>query len=579
MSWHEAFKARSDLEKYGSNSIGLFAMALRFALEDLDTVASESIVDGPDDKKCDIVYVDTEERYVVIAQCYLSPAATKPAAKSDKAADLNTAIAWLLDADMQSIPAGLQPSAMALRSALGEGLVDDLYVWYTHNLPESKNVANELKTIEDSLHSRIHGLAADGKRVNIEVIEVGSERLERWYAESLTPILVSDEFSIQTKGGFSLKAKDWEAFVTAIPASFLRTAYRKHKTDLFSANVRDYLGARRSDANINNGIIQTAGKEGENFWAYNNGITVLVNDFTFNLEDQKLKISGASIVNGAQTTGALGSVNESLGDVWVPARFIKTADHDVVTSVIRFNNSQNKVTAADFRSTDKTQKRLRSEMEKIPDVEYEGGRRGGVEAVIKRKKNLLPAYTVGQALAAMHGDPVAAYHEKSEIWANDRLYAQFFNEQTSARHIVFAYKLLRTVESRKFDLATKAKNLPDDLTQSENQQLQFFRNRGATLLACAGVSSCLEIILDKKIQSLWRFSFGDASPDSAQSCWELIIRTLSPLLPKLDNALKDGLKNRTTVRESLQTFSSLVEATAAGNAEIYKKFAHHIVRD
>jgi hypothetical protein len=116
MSWNEAFKSRSDLEKYGSNSIGLFAMALRFTLEDLDTVASESIVDGPDDKKCDIVYVDTEERYAVIAQCYLSPVATKPAAKSDKAADLNTAIAWLLDADMQSIPAGLQPSAMALRT-------------------------------------------------------------------------------------------------------------------------------------------------------------------------------------------------------------------------------------------------------------------------------------------------------------------------------------------------------------------------------------------------------------------------------------------------------------------------------
>lgn len=85
MSWHEAFKSRSDLEKYGSNAIGLFAMALRFTLEDLDTIASESIVDGPDDKKCDIVYVDTEERYAVIVQFYLCPVITKPAAKSDKA--------------------------------------------------------------------------------------------------------------------------------------------------------------------------------------------------------------------------------------------------------------------------------------------------------------------------------------------------------------------------------------------------------------------------------------------------------------------------------------------------------------
>lgn len=88
----------------------------------------------------------------------------------------------------------------------------------------------------------------------------------------------------------------------------------------------------------------------------------------------------------------------------------------------------------------------------------------------------------------------------------------------------------------------------------------------------------LEIILGKKIQSLWRFSFGDASPDQAQSHWEPIIRTLSPLLPKLENSLKDGLKNRGTVRESLQTFSSLVEATAAGNAAIYKKFADGVVR-
>src|SRR5262249_36779720 len=117
MSWQEALKSRTDLEKDGSNAIGLFAMALRFKLEDLDTIASKAIVDAPDDKKCDIVYVDTEERYAVISQCYISQTANKPAAKSDKAADLNTAIAWLLDADLDSIPIGLRPSAEALRAA------------------------------------------------------------------------------------------------------------------------------------------------------------------------------------------------------------------------------------------------------------------------------------------------------------------------------------------------------------------------------------------------------------------------------------------------------------------------------
>jgi hypothetical protein len=181
-------------------------------------------------------------------------------------------------------------------------------------------------------------------------------------------------------------------------------------------------------------------------------------------------------------------------------------------------------------------------------------------------------------LAAAHADPVAAYHEKSEIWANDRLYAQFFNEQTSAQHIVFTYALLRAVEARKFHLAARGKAGPEELTQGEDQQLQFFRNRGATLLACAGISSCLEIILSRRIQSLWRFSFGGTSPEKAQTYWEPIIKTLSPLLPRLENSLKDGLKNRSTVRESIQTFSSLVAATTAGNAEIYKKFGNHVLK-
>jgi hypothetical protein len=162
---------------------------------------------------------------------------------------------------------------------------------------------------------------------------------------------------------------------------------------LFSANVRDYLGARRSDSNINNGIMLTAKSEPENFWAYNNGITVLVNDFSLG-QNSKLTVRGLSVVNGAQTTGALGSVNDPLSNAWVQARFIKTADQDIVSNVIRYNNSQNRVTAADFRSTDKLQKRLREEFALIPDAEYEGGRRGGSESVIRRRKNLLASFTV-----------------------------------------------------------------------------------------------------------------------------------------------------------------------------------------
>ncbi len=107
--------------------------------------------------------------------------------------------------------------------------------------------------------------------------------------------------------GFEVSGKSWKAFVTTISARQLRHLYRKHKTDLFSANVRDYLGARHSDANINHGIRQTADSEPENFWAFNNGLTVLVNDYEASppAAPRMLKVQGLSIVNGAQTTGGI----------------------------------------------------------------------------------------------------------------------------------------------------------------------------------------------------------------------------------------------------------------------------------
>jgi hypothetical protein len=66
------------------------------------------------------------------------------------------------------------------------------------------------------------------------------------------------------------------------------------------------------------------------------------------------------------------------------------------------------------------------------------------------------------------------------------------------------------------------------------------------------------------------------SPADAQRHWEPIVKAVSPLFPRLGNALKDGLKNRTIIQESLQTFASLVEVTAAGNAEIYQNFARRV---
>jgi len=86
-----ALKSRTDLAKYGDNALLLFTLQLRFEIEDIDAVATNSLTDSPNDKKCDLVYVDKESQIAVIAQGYICKKSVFPdEAPANKASDLNT---------------------------------------------------------------------------------------------------------------------------------------------------------------------------------------------------------------------------------------------------------------------------------------------------------------------------------------------------------------------------------------------------------------------------------------------------------------------------------------------------------
>jgi len=581
-NWEEAFADRDDLNEFGDNALGLFALALRFGIEDLKTVASNSITDGNDDKKCDIVYVNIDEEYAVIAQCYKS-SKEKESAPANKASDLNTGVGWLLQRNIDELPKRILSAAQELRTGISEDNIKTLYIWYIHNLPESENVNQEMVTVQQTAVSAIKTVFS-GKKIAVTAYEVGNDKLNEWYGESQSPILVSDEITFKFEGGYKINGPEWESFSTSIPAQLLYRLFKKHKTKLFSANIRDYLGSRSTDSNINNGIKKTIESDANNFWVFNNGLTILTNSFSAPKKTRlgkEITVKGFSIVNGAQTTGAIGSLRR-LPDknVKIQARFVSTKgnDHDLIQKIIQFNNSQNKVEASDFRSTDKIQKRLKEEMTSIPDAEYEGGRRGGTGDAIRRRPNLLPSYTVGQALAAFHGEPITAYNKKTNTWVDDRLYSKFFNENTKAAHIVCAYSLLRAVEEKKKSIVDKYKKSPRSLSSQESEQLDFFRKRGATYLMVSAISGCLEVFLDRHVPNLFRISFGNnKSPAKSQQIWDSILAVTVPLCKQLEPALDGGLKNSKTVEDSISTFCSLVNVTATTNRPIFNKFKSKVI--
>ncbi len=570
-TYYQNFISRTDLEKYTDNALLLYTLQLKYGIEDIDEVASTSLVDGRDDKKTDLLYINTDLNEAVIAQGFFAQK-DRAEAPANKASDLNTSVSWLLTRDIDDLPDRIKSASIELRNAIADNEIKRITLWYSHNLPESQNVRDELLSAERTLSSILNDHYPE-KEIETHSLEVGLESIEDWYLGLTIPIMMTETITLENCFGFNSTGDSWVSFTTSFPATILYDLYNEHGTTLFSANVRDYLGSRRSDSNINNGIKTSAVNEPNNFFIFNNGITALVNEFEDNEDNKILSIKGLSIVNGAQTTGAIASLENSPTDnMLVPIRLIKCEDPKTVESVVRYNNSQNKITAPDFRSNDQYQKRLTTEFSELGNIEY-SSRRGGSADIISRNPNLLPSITAGQVLAAFHNAPSVAYNEKSKIWSSDRLYSKFFHDQTTAKHIFLCYSLIKSIEDLKLYLIDNA----DKLIDEQENTLQFLRSRGSIILLATSISDCMENILNKKIPNKFAITFCDnLTLDEAKNEWSTVINIASSFVEHLNQGLKDGIKNKEKISAARITFTQLMSAVRNANSEKIDLFAEKI---
>ncbi|MFH1036478.1 MAG: AIPR family protein [Patescibacteria group bacterium] len=563
-----AFKKRKDLKKY-DNPLALFALQLFFGIEDIEAVgADDIIVDGPDDGAIDFVHVDTEKKFAVIGQEYFA-VGKRLVPRSKKARDLSSALTLLLKVPIEKVPERIRSSAEKLRRAVADKEIETLHIWFVHNLSGSENVKQELRTAEATARALIGG------GIGLQCMEVCAEEIEKRYNSVSTPILIKDTFELPLfTGGMLIRQRDWRAFVASVPLRWFHEKFRKYGTDLFSANVRDYMGiAKGGDKNINRGIQHTAENDPSHFWIFNNGMTALVNKFTI-VGNKTLIFQGISILNGAQTTGVLGNLKKiPEKNAFVQVRFVECINEKTVVKIKRYNNSQNKIEAPDFRSNDAIQNRLKEEF-KSTGVNYLP-RRGGVEDIITRKVNSLLSVSAGQVLAAFHGRPDTAYHEKTRIWEDDSLYSQYFNSQTRARHLVFAYSLLEAVKDKKISLVKKFKK--GELKKFEESQLSFFQIRGSIFLLTAAISNCLEIFLDKLIANKFRLEYaGKKSLDEAIATWVPIVEASSQLSSNLMGGFSEGAIRGEKAEEAIKKFSELMAATREGNKVVFSNFAKEV---
>jgi hypothetical protein len=581
MSVESALAARTDLNPYRAGKRSLFALQLALRLEDVHSIASSVLTDGPDDKSCDLIYVDRDAGRIVMVQGYEADNPSRVAAPQGKAASLHQAASWMFSQDLGHLPQRLRAGAVEVHDALRDGAIQQIEIWFVHNLPESENVRSELAAIASSARRIIEHRYPDVALDSVIAEEVGRETLEDWYQGSQTPILVTDDFDLAIDGYFEEDGDNWSAICTSVEATWLHDQFARFGERVFSANVRGYLGSTRSQKNINNGIKDTAQRAPRKLWAFNNGVTALVHSYE-SRDGRTLSISGLAIVNGAQTTGAIGSVDRAAVEGGrVLARFIRCGDVETVRSIIRYNNRQNPTEAADFRSNDRVQTRLVKEFADLGVIGYSGGRRGGAEDVIRRPaENQVPATVAAQALAAFHREPGVAYHEKGQIWESNEIYDKFFGEKTSARHILLCYSLLRAVEQARQELISKPE---EERTASENRLVAFFRQRGSNFLLAAAVADCVEIFLDRQVADRFRLQFRRTlGLPQAIAEWRKILVPALALAPQALGSMLEregSLRQRESVNDALATFRALFDATKDANEPRYAAFRSTITTD
>jgi hypothetical protein len=536
-SFISVYRTEYDLEQYGRNALSAFAMSLYLRLEDYHEFAANAITEGPEDKKVDICYIDENDKRVIIAQSYLAETWGKKSAPSNKASDLNTAIGWLFSASLDLVPLHLRAKASELRRFLENGDVKRIEILFIHNCFESENVERELKTAADVMRAIADAHMRDRESsMIISYRELGLKEIEELYKSRDSDILVDDWIEVPASNKVEERGIDWRAILTSVTGDWIRELRVKHGDRLFSANYRDYLGYVKRQGNINFQITQTAESEPANFWVYNNGITALTHELK--IESDRIRIRGISIINGAQTTGALGDAAESATVATkVLIRIVECRSKPLIDSIIRYNNTQNEIKPSDTRSNDQIQKRLATDFLQY-QIRYQHRR-----SAARNPRNAITAAAIAPALCAFHGDPQTAYRNAKDIFNDDEIYQRVFPNNIRAEHVFLIKALSTAIDDVKNELKKKVSE--GHATQLEDQENTVLKYSASKHFIFYIVGALAEEIMKRRIPDLHEWKCKpeviSAENTSLVKAWGAVLHALLPhIASNLQNQGEDA---------------------------------------
>lgn len=239
-----------------------------------------------------------------------------------------------------------------------------------------------------------------------------------------------------------------------IPVREIEVLFNRNGDLLLERNVRRFLGLQGN--RVNQGIDHTLRTEAEreNFYFYNNGITLLCKKFTYNAlqgENFQVRVEGLQIINGGQTCKTIQSTLASLAgaDAGLEKAFVLVRLYqlpsdsvDLVRSITYATNSQNPVDLRDLRSNDSKQKSLETA---IQDLGYAYHRHRS-EASLK-PTDISSARAAEAVLSVWRERPHQGKFYGREHFG--KLYDLIFSDDLNATQVVIATLLFRFAENKR----------------------------------------------------------------------------------------------------------------------------------
>lgn len=317
--------------------------AITFFDVDEDDALESAAIDGGNDQGIDIAFADDSSEEIVVLQAHCPGNLTKKTPK------------YKWDAVIASIPFVRNPAELVKcgRPDMAETLenLKKSHPGYSHAVGLI-TLGLKSEEIERSLQAH----EGEGSYKEISFFHFAQEDIRSKYQALVDAEAGIPEDELHFCGKHFEDSGDYgKAWVGSVTATDLMRLHKKHQDRLFAGNIRLFLGSRKGG--INEQIIKTAKTAPGNFWALNNGITIVADNVKLESESDAqgstLQLKRFSIVNGCQTTSSLVRAGAD-SSAKVLTRVI-AAKQGLRNEIVRYNNSQNAVRIWTVRAADDIQ--------------------------------------------------------------------------------------------------------------------------------------------------------------------------------------------------------------------------------